>query len=116
MSSKLRSVTVKLQSEMFEQIKKIAEKRGETISDTIRYLINRGLEDKIYKENTKLLAEVVREQIEQVMKSYVFYPSHYPSLDHTEHPTWTTERLFNRRVNLCRIDRSNNTRRYSQLA
>lgn len=116
MSAGLRSVTVKLHSEMFEQIQIMAEKRGETISATIRYLINRGLDEKIYKENTKLLAKVVREQVEQVMRSYFLYPTGHPSLDDTEHPAWTAGKLFNCRVNLCRINRNTNTRRFSHIA
>ncbi len=67
MSTELRSVTVKLQSHMFEQIKLMAEKRGETISDTIRHLLSRGLDERVYQENTELIARIVREQMEQVM-------------------------------------------------
>lgn len=62
---------------MFEQIKFIAEKRGETASDTIRYLIARGLDERVYQQNTQLIADVVKEEIKQVMKLYGFptYPS-----------------------------------------
>ncbi len=74
MSSKLRSVTVKLPSSMWDQIKTIAEKRGETVSDTIRHLMTRGLDERIYEENTELITRVVKEQMEAVMHSYLGWP------------------------------------------
>jgi hypothetical protein len=77
MASKLRSVTVKFPSSVFKQIKLIAEKRGETISDTVRYLIARGLDERIYQENTELIARIVREQVDQALDSYNTFPD-YP--------------------------------------
>lgn len=75
MSAKRRSVTIKLQSNMFDQIKLTSEKKGETISETIRDLITRGFEKKVYRENTELITRIVKEQIEQVMKPYVDFQS-----------------------------------------
>lgn len=97
----LRSVTVKLAPEMFEQITTIAEKRGETISDTIRYLINRGLEERVYQENTGLIAQVIRNEVEQALRSYAVYPS----LDNVEHPS---NSAFPERLVLCRPNRNDN--------
>lgn len=71
MPSKLRSVTIKLKLNMWEQIEVISQKKGETVSDTIRYLIDRGLDERVYKENTELIAKIVKEQVEQVMKPYL---------------------------------------------
>lgn len=71
MSNQLRSVTIRIQSELFEQIKDISEKKGETTSDTIRYLITRGLDERVLKENTELITRVIKEQIELAMKSYL---------------------------------------------
>lgn len=92
-----RSVTVKFLPDMFEQIKMIAEKRGETISDTVRYLLKRGLEERVYEENTDLIANVVRQEVEQALRYYAIYPS----LDNVEHPNNSTfmERLILRRPN-----------------
>ena len=70
MSVQLRSVTIRIQSDLFEQIKSISEKKGETASDTIRYLITRGLDERVLKENTELITRVVKEQIELTMKTY----------------------------------------------
>lgn len=127
MSTALRSVTVRVHTEMFQQIAFMAQKRGETFSDTIRYLVNRGLEEKIYEENTKLLAAVVREQVEAAMKSYAIYPSldhiknlsrstYYPSLDDTENPSWAADKLFSSRVNLCRTNKRTNKKVYCDIA
>ena len=93
----LRSVTVKLLPDMFKQIKKIAEKRGETISDTVRYLLKRGLEEKVYEENTDLIANVVRQEVDHALRAYAIYPS----LDNVEHPNNSSfmERLVLRRSN-----------------
>lgn len=63
-----------MHQEMFRQIQRISEKRGETLSETIRELISQGLTDKIYSENTQLLAQVVREQMELVLRSFSVKP------------------------------------------
>ncbi len=80
--SALRSVTVKIQPELFQQIKVIAEKTGESISDVVRRLVNQGLTERFYEENADLIASVVKKQVEQALKSYAIYPS----LDNVEHP------------------------------
>ncbi|HZK43276.1 MAG TPA: hypothetical protein VFC73_03215 [Syntrophomonadaceae bacterium] len=88
----LRSVTVKLHQDLFRQIRVIAEKKGETISDTIRYLLKRGLEERIYEENTELIASFIRREMDHAIRSYAIYPS----LDNVEHPNNSafTERLI----------------------
>ena len=93
----LRSVTVKFSPDMFKQIKMIAEKRGETISDTVRYLLKRGLEERVYEENTDLIASVVRQEVDHALRAYAIYPS----LDNVEHPNNSSfmERLVLRRPN-----------------
>jgi hypothetical protein len=70
MSEKLRSVTIKMSPVMFEQILTIAEKKGYTISETMRYLLKKGMDERIYEENTELLSQVVREQMEDVLLSF----------------------------------------------
>ncbi len=101
MSSKVKSVTVKMPVEMVEQIKLIADKKGETVSETIRSLINRGLEERIYEQNTELLTKVVRQQVETAIKSYVVFPS----LDNTERTLRVVDQVFERRVSLSRDNR-----------
>lgn len=104
MGSELKSVTVKMPATMVEQIKLIAEKRGETVSGTVRYLINRALEERVYEENTKLLTKVVRQQVEAAIKSYVIFPS----LDNTERTVRIVDQVYDRRVSLSRENRNNN--------
>lgn len=69
MPSRLRPVTIKLGPEMVEQIRMMADKRGETTSDAIRYLIKRGLDERVYKENMDLITGVVREQLELALQA-----------------------------------------------
>lgn len=104
MGAKLRSVTVKMPTTMVEQIKVIAEKRGESLSETIRYLITRGLDERIYEENTGLLQKVVRQQVEAAIKSYVVFPS----LDNTERTLRVVDQVFERRVSLSRDSKNDN--------
>jgi len=98
MSKKPRSVTVKFSPEMFEQIKAIAENRGETLSDTIRYLLARGLDERIFQQNTELLTKILREQIDQALADHSIYP------DYTH--DYSPKRRFNvvdpRRLTICR--------------
>jgi len=94
-----RSVTVKILSDMFEQIKMIAEKRGWSISETVRYLLKRGLEERVYEENTDLIVRVVRNEIENALRAYAIYPS----LDNVEHPN---NSAFVERLVLCRPNKN----------
>lgn len=102
MSGGLRPVTVKLHSEMFGQIKVMAEKRGESISDTIRYLMKRGLDERVYEENAALIAQVVRTQVENAIKSYVIFPT----LDNTNYTARVVQEVFENRATLCRIPKN----------
>ena len=97
----LRSVTVKFHPEIFEQVKTIAEKRGETISETIRYLLKRGLDERVYAENTDLIASVLRNEVEHALRAYAIYPS----LDNVEHPG---NSAFAERLVLCRPNKNEN--------
>ena len=56
--------------DMVEQIRMMAFKRGETVSDVIRHLVRRGLDEKIYEENVDLIAGIVRDQLELVLSSH----------------------------------------------
>lgn len=98
MSEKLRSVTVRFCPEMFEQIRMISEKRGENTSDTVRYLISRGLDERIYQKNTDLIAGIVREQVEKALSSYALF-SISPHSDLSRTPPKAVDP---RRLSLCR--------------
>lgn len=98
MSQELRSVTVKLPQIMYEQIRLMAEKRGENISDIIRFLLKRGLDERIYEENAQMIARTVREQMELVLDAYTVYPE----TTHYARSRKITGRIFDARVALCR--------------
>jgi hypothetical protein len=75
--NKLRSVTVKFDSVLYEQIRVIAEKRGETTSDTIRHLIQRGLSERTMEENTDLISRVIRSELKNALELYTITPARY---------------------------------------
>jgi hypothetical protein len=77
MSSDLRSVTLRLPARLFAQIQIIADKRGATVSDTMRELLNRGLTERVYEENTSLLAQVVRAEMSRVLAEHYGPPQPY---------------------------------------
>jgi len=87
---------------MFDQINTMAQKRGETISDTIRYLIERGLTDKIYEKNTDLIAQVVRSEVEYALKSYSAFQAH----DRSELSNKLADSIFEERVVLYRRNKN----------
>jgi Arc/MetJ-type ribon-helix-helix transcriptional regulator len=80
MPNRLRPVTIKLGPEMVEQIRMMADKRGETISDTVRYLIRRGLDERVYKENMDMITGIVKEQLELALQALGLASSGMPGL------------------------------------
>lgn len=92
----LKPITVKFPTAKLEQIKMIAGKRGETISNTIRYLVNRGMTERILEENSEMMAVMIRSELEKALRDYKIYPC----LDDVEHPdNRFTERLVLYRAN-----------------
>ncbi|HZK43299.1 MAG TPA: hypothetical protein VFC73_03335 [Syntrophomonadaceae bacterium] len=92
----LKPVTVKFRAQMLEQIKFLAAKRGETISDTIRHLVSRGMTEKILEDKAEFIAVVIKAEIENVWREY----QNYLCLDDVEHPdNIYTERLVLYRAN-----------------
>ena len=67
----LRKVSFKMHSDKYDIIEKIAEKNGESISETIRKLIDKSLEERVLEENTDLIAKIVRQQLEIVIKPHI---------------------------------------------
>jgi molybdopterin converting factor small subunit len=74
MSSELRSVTVKLPAKLYEQVRVVARKNGETFSDTVRELLSKGLSERVYRENLELLTGVVRGEMEKVARDFFASP------------------------------------------
>lgn len=71
MSDNLRFVGVKFNKDIFEQIEIIAKKEGLSISDVVRDLVNKGLSERVLEENTELIAQIVRQQMEIVIKPHI---------------------------------------------
>ena len=67
----LRKTSVKLEQEQFDIIENIAKKEGTTISEVMRDLIDKGLSERVLEDNTNLIAGVVRQQLEVVMKPHI---------------------------------------------
>lgn len=71
MAVELRKISVRINSDVYNQLEIIAAKRGDTISDVTRDLINAGLNERVLEENTDLIGQIVRQQIDAVMKVHV---------------------------------------------
>lgn len=93
----LKSITVKFPEQKLEQIKMIAENRGETLSDTIRYLVGRGMTERVLEENSDMIAAMIRVELQKALHNYKIYPC----LDDVEHP----DNMFNERLLLFRANK-----------
>ena len=71
MPSELIRVSAKFHINLYEQLLKISENTGENLSETIRKLIVKGLNERVYENNTDLIAQVIRQQLEIVMKPHI---------------------------------------------
>jgi len=69
--NKLRFVGVKFREDVFEQIEVIAKKEGKSLSEVVRNLVNKGLSERVLEENTDLIAQIIRQQLEIVLKPHV---------------------------------------------
>jgi hypothetical protein len=61
---------VKLHQETYDLIEQIAKKNDESVSETIRTLVDKGLSERVLEQNTDLIAQTVRQQMEIVMKPH----------------------------------------------
>ena len=68
---KLKYVSIRLDEDTLKQIDKIKANEGESRSDVIRQLIKNGLEERVLEENTDLIAKLVRQQMEVVIKPHI---------------------------------------------
>lgn len=71
MKVELRKTTIKLHARQYETIEAIANKNGESVSEVVRKLIDRGLEERVVEENTNLIANIVRQQMEIVIRPHI---------------------------------------------
>lgn len=71
MATEFYKTSINLNEEVYQQIKTISMKTGDSVADVIRDLINAGLNERVLEENTDLIGRVVRQQIDAVMKVHV---------------------------------------------
>jgi predicted component of viral defense system (DUF524 family) len=64
----LRKVSVKFHKDMYEQINIIAQKNGDSMSETIRQLVGKSLTERVTEKNVDIIAKVVRQQLDDVLK------------------------------------------------
>lgn len=62
---------IKFNKHVHDQIQTIADNKGVNFSDVVRDLVNKGLSERVYEENTDLIAWVVRQQLDIVMKPHI---------------------------------------------
>lgn len=68
---KFKEVHLRVSDDVHEKIKKIADSEGESISEITRRLIDDGLTLKVGNENKDVLATIVREELQAVLKPHV---------------------------------------------
>lgn len=64
-------VHLRISDDVYEKVKKIAEKKKESNSEILRKLINDGLTLEVGNENKDLIASIVREEIKLALKPQV---------------------------------------------
>lgn len=71
MAVDLRKVSVKLHQETYDLIEQISKKNNESISETIRRLIDHGLSERVLEQNTDLISNIVRQQVDSTIKPHI---------------------------------------------
>ena len=66
----LRKLTIKIPEDTYAVIEKMASKNGDNVSETIRILLNKSLILEWFKENEDLMAAMLRQQMELVLKPH----------------------------------------------
>lgn len=65
---KYKEFHLRLDDATYEQVIKVSEKNNESHAETLRRLIKDGLQLRVTDDNTDLIAKVVRQQLEIVLK------------------------------------------------
>lgn len=69
--SNFYKTTIRLDQETYNQITEIAKNRGESIANVIREQIRKGLASDWIDENSDMIADIVRKQMDIAMKPHV---------------------------------------------
>lgn len=68
---KFQQVHLRLNGDTYKKVKALAKENEESVSETLRILINDGLACKVTEENTDIIAVTVRQQLEIVLKPHI---------------------------------------------
>lgn len=68
---KAQQIHLRVNDDDYEKIKNLAHKRGMMVSELLREFIDHGLQEKLAEENLNLVASVVRQQLDAVMKPHI---------------------------------------------
>ncbi|MCT4584038.1 MAG: hypothetical protein N4A54_03850 [Peptostreptococcaceae bacterium] len=71
MANKFKRYSLSVDDKTYSAIKTISETTGQSIAEVSRTLIEKGLASEWVDENTDLVAKIVRQQMEIVMKPHV---------------------------------------------
>lgn len=63
--------TITLDEKTYNQIKVLSEKRGEGLTESIRYLLNRSLSLEYSDQSIDLISQIVRKQMDLVIKPHI---------------------------------------------
>lgn len=63
--------SVTFDNETYRQLKLIADKNGDSIAETVRELVQRSLDGELAAANITFIADIIREQLRDVMQPYV---------------------------------------------
>lgn len=71
MKSDLISKAIKFPYQLHEKINAYAKSEDLNFSEAVRNLCERGLTERVYEENTDLIAVIVRQQLDIVLKPHI---------------------------------------------
>lgn len=66
-----QQIHLRVTDDDYKKIKNLAHKRGIMVTELLREFIDQGLQEKLAEENLDLVASVVRQQLDAVMKPHI---------------------------------------------
>ena len=64
-------ISVTFDDEVYQQLKLIADKNGDSIANTIRELVQHSLDGELTAANLTFITNIIREQLKDVMQPFV---------------------------------------------
>ncbi|NLZ45349.1 MAG: ribbon-helix-helix protein, CopG family [Clostridiales bacterium] len=69
--AELKKISVKIPEDTYTVIENMAKKNNSSVSETIRSLLNKSLNAEWFKENEDIMARLIRQQMEIVIKPHI---------------------------------------------